>query len=79
LTPDSKLMAVRLKLGADSVEALMSRKLFAVPAEGLNLFPYEVARDGQRFLVATKPSQAAEPLSVIVNWHSLVKRGAPAP
>src|SRR5262249_16453441 len=67
LTPDSKLMAVSLKLGADSVEVAAPHELFALPAGELSLFPYDVAPDGQRFLVATAPSQAAEPLSVVVN------------
>ena len=79
LAPDSKLMAVSLKLGADSVEVSAPHELFALPADELSLFPYDVTPDGQRFLVAAAPSQPAEPLSVIVNWPALVKKRAPVP
>jgi hypothetical protein len=30
--------------------------------------PYEVTRDGQRFLVLTNDERAAQPLTMIVNW-----------
>ena len=63
MTPDNKLMAVTVKLGADSVEASAPHELFALPVSELAIFPYDVTPDGQRFLVATAPSQAAEPLS----------------
>jgi hypothetical protein len=42
--------------------------------------PYDVAPDGQRFLVrATPQQQAAQPLTVIVNWTALLKKGAGTP
>jgi hypothetical protein len=63
----------------DSVKVSPARELFALPAGELSLFPYDVASDGQRFLVAAAPSQTAEPLSVIVNWPALARKGAPTP
>ncbi len=78
MTPDSKLMAVTLKLGPDSVEASTPHELFTLPAGEISIFPYDVSRDGQRFLVANAPSQRAELLSVIVNWPALVEQRAPA-
>ena len=79
LTPQSRLMAVSLKLGAGSVEASAPHELFALPAGEHSLFPYDVTADGQRFLVATAPSQSPDPLSVIANWPALLKRGSAAP
>jgi hypothetical protein len=41
--------------------------------------PYEVAPDGQRFLVrATPEKQAGRPLTLVVNWPALMKKGAAA-
>jgi hypothetical protein len=76
---DNRLMAVSLKLGADSVEANAPRELFPLPAVDIGLPPYDVAADGQRFLVRAALGHAGEPLTVIVNWPALLKKGAAAP
>jgi hypothetical protein len=77
VSPDFKLMAVSLKLGTDFVEASAPRELFPLPGVENGYSPYEPAADGQRFLVrATPPQQTAEPLTVIVNWPALMKKGA---
>jgi dipeptidyl aminopeptidase/acylaminoacyl peptidase len=79
VSPDFKLMAVSLKLGPDSVEPAAPRELFVLPAVDTGYPLYEAAPDGQRFLVrATPQQQAAEPLTVIVNWPALMKKGAAA-
>jgi eukaryotic-like serine/threonine-protein kinase len=79
VSPDLKLMAVSLKLGADSVEPSTPRALFALPIVDNGWSPYDVAPDGQRFLVRAVPQQqAARPLTVIVNWPALLKKGAAA-
>jgi hypothetical protein len=65
---DGKVMAASLKLGADSIEASAPRELFAIPRESF----FEVAPDGQRFLV-NMPAPTPHPLNVIVNWPSLLK------
>jgi Tol biopolymer transport system component/predicted Ser/Thr protein kinase len=73
VSPDLKLMAVSLKTGGDSVETSTPRELFALPAieDGFN--PYDVGRDGQRFLVRALPEgQASQPLTLISNWPALV-------
>jgi Tol biopolymer transport system component len=80
VSPDFKLMAVSLKLGADSVEPSAPRELFPLPAVDTGFSPYDVAPDGERFLVrATPQQQAAEPLTVIVNWPALLKIGSASP
>jgi eukaryotic-like serine/threonine-protein kinase len=77
---DSKLMAVGLKMGTDSVEPSTPRESFSLRATETGQSPYEVAADGRRFLVrATPQRQAAQPLTVIVNWPALFKQGATAP
>jgi hypothetical protein len=76
---DFKLMAVSLKLGADSVEPSAPRELFPLPIVDSGWSPYETAADGQRFLVRAVPQQqASQPLTVIVNWPALLKKGAAA-
>jgi len=80
VSPHFKLMAVSVKLGADSVEPAPPRELFSLPTVDNGYSPYEPAHDGQRFLVrATPPQQTAEPLTVIVNWPALLKKGSAAP
>jgi Tol biopolymer transport system component len=80
VSPDQKLMVVSLRLGGDSVEASAPRELFALPTIDTGWSPYDTAPDGQRFLVrATSGQAAAQPLTVIVNWRALLKKGEPAP
>jgi Tol biopolymer transport system component len=77
-SPDNKLMAVSLKLGPNSVEASAPRPLFTILWDivGLVSSPYEVAPDGQRFLVRATAEACSPPLQVIVNWPTLLKKGA---
>ena len=79
---DGKLMLVTLKLARPFLKASLPRELFALPARygslGINgPAPYEVAPDGQHF-VASDIAASPEPLTVIVNWQSLLKKGADA-
>jgi Tol biopolymer transport system component/predicted Ser/Thr protein kinase len=78
LSPDYKLMAVSLKLGAGSVKPSAPQELFPLPADDIGWPPYDTAPDGKRFLVRATPQQAAQPLTVIVNWPALLKKGAGA-
>jgi serine/threonine protein kinase len=79
VSSDFKLMAVSLKLGTEAVEPSAPRELFKLPAVDTGFSPYAAAPDGQRFLVrATPQQQAAEPLTVIVNWPALLKKAATA-
>jgi Tol biopolymer transport system component len=69
---ESKVMAVSLKLGLDSVTASEPHELFALP-QRVSFF--EVTPDGKRFLVRM-PDPTPHPLTVIVNWPSLLKSKA---
>jgi Tol biopolymer transport system component/predicted Ser/Thr protein kinase len=80
VSPDFALMVVSLKLGADAVELSAPRELFHLPAGDDGWNPYQVAPDGQRVLVRAAPQQqVAEPLTLIVNWPALMRKGLPAP
>ena len=82
VSPDNKLMVVALKFVKDSVEPSTPRELFVLPIAQFASSaygPYEVAPDGNRFLVRATPQQASPPLTVIVNWPALLKKGAVAP
>lgn len=52
------------------------RELFPTPAVDLASIPYDETADG-RFLVRATPSQAGQPLTVIVNCPALLKKEAP--
>jgi eukaryotic-like serine/threonine-protein kinase len=76
LSPDGKLMEVGVMRSSDSIEISSPRELFALRIIETGISPYEVAPDGQSFLVrATPENQAAQPLTLIVNWPMLLKIG----
>ena len=82
VSPDNKLMTVNLKFVRDSVEASVPHELFDLPAaepQSSGWSPYQVTPDGNRFLVRATPQQASPPLTVIVNWPALLKKGQAAP
>jgi hypothetical protein len=78
VAPDNKLMAVDLMIAADTVRPSTPRALFTLPIIDNGWSPYDTI-DGQRFLVRAVPQQASPPLTVIVNWPALLKKGAAGP
>jgi hypothetical protein len=66
-----KVMLVNVRLGADTIATSIPSELFAIPPGGF----FEAAPDGQRFLVSV-PDPTPHPLTVVVNWPSLVKTRA---
>jgi hypothetical protein len=66
-----------MKFGRDSAEPSLPRELFALPNGLTGLGPFEVAADGQRFLVQLTVDKI-EPLTAIVNWPALLKKGGAA-
>jgi hypothetical protein len=70
---DDRLLEVALKLGPGSAEPSLPRTLFALPGGLTGLDPFDVAPDGQRFLVPVITDKV-EPLTVIVNWPALLKK-----
>jgi Tol biopolymer transport system component/predicted Ser/Thr protein kinase len=77
IAPDNKLMAVDLKITADTVHASSLRALFTLPIIDNGYSPYDTI-DGQRFLVRAVSQQAPPPLTVVVNWPALLKKGSAA-
>ena len=84
---DRKLMAVGVKTGSAAFEAGVPQPLFDMrlmplflmpdPLPLYNLsYPYAVADNGRRFLVATEVSQEGpeRPMTVIVNWPATLKK-----
>jgi Tol biopolymer transport system component/predicted Ser/Thr protein kinase len=79
VTPEDKLMAVSLKITGDSLEPSAPRELFTLSLRSPAGPTYQPSRDGQRFLVLTSPQVSPQPITVIINWPALLKRGAAVP
>jgi hypothetical protein len=82
ISPDNKLMVVNLRFAGVSLKPSAPSELFALPTVGIAASGqsyYEVAPDGNRFLVRATPQRASPPLTVIVNWPALLKKGSAAP
>jgi Tol biopolymer transport system component/predicted Ser/Thr protein kinase len=75
VAPDNKLMAVDLTITGDAVKPSTPHALFTLPIIDNGWNPYDTI-DGQRFLVRAVPQQASPPLTVIVNWPALLKKGS---
>jgi serine/threonine protein kinase/Tol biopolymer transport system component len=78
LSADGKMMAVPVKIGA-SFEAGQPVELFQThirqPISAQDVFSYDVAADGQKFLINTKVDTTnSAPLSVILNWSSELEK-----
>src|SRR5262249_54749961 len=72
ITPDKKVMAVPVKLGA-TFEAGAPKELFVsriyTPRGGGFGYNYAVTGDGQRFLInSTITDTRQDPITVVVNW-----------
>jgi Tol biopolymer transport system component len=74
VSPDRKLMVVSLKSIAESLEPSVPRVLFPFPAAAATAF--EVADDKQRFLVLAGQEQISQPLTLFVNWPSLLQKAS---
>lgn len=76
LGPDGGLMAATLA-GAESLTVLRRERLFTAPVDptfgtpGATLF--DPAPDGQRFVMLVPTSTVPQPVTVIVNWPSLLR------
>jgi Tol biopolymer transport system component len=74
LTQDGKMMAAGIRATATGIEVETPRELFTTPFYRGTAVPYDVAADGQRFLVE-EPTGAADaaPLTVQVHWQAALK------
>jgi eukaryotic-like serine/threonine-protein kinase len=77
VSPDRKIMAVSVSAAAgDTVKVAQPRELFPSQITKVHhsLRQFDVTRDGQRFLINTRPEQASEPITLYANWESELKR-----
>lgn len=89
MSADRKLMAVDVQTESPVFKAGIPHPLFEVrlvqafhmpePVATFNLsYPYVVADNGQRFLIAVEPTRPdgtpAAPITVLLNWPSLLKK-----
>jgi Tol biopolymer transport system component len=79
VTPDRDLMAVDIEPG-NTPRLGLPERLFELPISAPDTQPfttkYAVSRDGQRFIVhrVADDQEDAVPLTVIVNWHAVIKK-----
>jgi eukaryotic-like serine/threonine-protein kinase len=78
IAPDGELMAVEVQ-ERESLEAGTARPLFAThrrqPVSSTDLFSYDVAADGQRFLINSPiAGQTSVPITLVQNWAAGAKR-----
>ena len=78
LSPQGKMMAVPVNLG-NTVDAGMPMALFQAhprqPVSAVDVFTYDVSRDGRRFLIITQVEHSgASPMSVILNWPAQLRK-----
>jgi dipeptidyl aminopeptidase/acylaminoacyl peptidase len=74
ISADSQLMAVPVTTG-NTFEAGTPAPLFNITShrEVYEVAPYDVAPDGQRFIVNSQTGAPALPIDVIINWTSELK------
>jgi hypothetical protein len=73
---DGDLMAAGMKLGKPVADPT---RLFSLGRDGYTRQGYNVARDGQRFLVAApqfaSPQDVNAPMTVVLNWWVMLESG----
>ena len=74
---DSILVSVPVTLKAGGVEVGAAHPLFRVgnPMNNVGIYdPYDVSRDGKRFVIVTIPQQASKPITLVMNWMADLKQ-----
>ena len=78
LSPDDRIMSVRMNVTGSRIEASAPAGLFQVRTAGARLpylTHYAAVADGRRFLVNAAAGDAVPPtVSVLVNWTNLISR-----
>ena len=70
----SNLMAVDVRTDAQIFSFGTPHSLFNVPVNVIGALYYQVAADGQRFLVVTPLDKPPPPITVAVNWEAGLKK-----
>jgi serine/threonine-protein kinase len=74
VSADSMLMSVLMTFAGEQAMPDTPRPLFRLPVVELGRQPFDVAPDGQRFLVRAVPPEMGRTLTAIVNWPGLLAR-----
>jgi eukaryotic-like serine/threonine-protein kinase len=76
VAPDRKLMVVAVDTAGGTFKAALPRELFATSITGVHhvFLQYDVAPDGQKFIINTALEQGVEPITVYANWQSELKK-----
>ena len=75
LSPDGRMMSVAVKLGP-TPEFGVPTVLFQTPIRNptLTLDEYAVTGNGRRFLILSPEDATPAPITVVLNWTSLIKK-----
>ena len=74
--PDGDLMAVSVSLKPTAVVG-PPQKLFRTaidPGGAIGFFQFDAHPDNERFIMAVPVNDAPQPVNVVLNWQSLLKR-----
>ena len=79
VSPADELMAVEVREKSSSLEFSNPRNLFRTSSVAAyridSLAAYDVAPDGNKFVVLTQPAQSrAQPITLVTNWTALLKK-----
>jgi dipeptidyl aminopeptidase/acylaminoacyl peptidase len=75
LDPDEQLMAAEVSLRNSDLEISEPRPLFKAHPIRVEIgMVYDVAPDGQRFLIPTRMDERTPPINLLLNWPAAVKR-----
>ena len=72
-TPAGRLMAAAVTAQGSTIEVGSVNPLFSFAPYGVRHF-YDVAPDGQRFLVNTVAEASSAPITVVLNWAEGLKK-----
>lgn len=73
-SPDNRLMAAAITLTSDRADVESEQALFEMRGpDGLPRDFYDVAGDGQRFMLVVPDAATPTPLTLVTNWPALVK------
>ena len=77
ITPDGKIMAAPVTVGANFDAGTVSVLFQANPREMVatsEQVTYDVSKDGERFLVNTRLKTGTTPMSIVLNWTAKLTR-----
>ena len=74
---DGRLMATEVQVSAKNVEVGQVHTLITIlspdPSSAAG-YPYEISPDGQRILTVVAPADGAQPVTLVQNWTSALKK-----